>query len=136
MSNVATTTHLLESLKHEGLVLLPIERYRELTQRPDRLFPEIRALWNRLVSIPAVETVMARRAGNRCAIWTVADRLDDQIRETIYWQEWELMGQYPDLDFDFRLLERQGRPLETLVTVTDMNDFLASKRVIPPARDE
>jgi hypothetical protein len=124
MSNVVTTPHLLESLKREGLVLLPIKRYRELTHYPDTPFPEIRALWSRLVSIPAVETVMARRAGNRCAIWTVADRLDDQIRETIYWQEWELMGQYPDLDFDFRLLERQGRPLETLVTVTDMDVFM------------
>ena len=34
MNDTATVAHLLESLKHEELVLLPIERYRELVQSP------------------------------------------------------------------------------------------------------
>ena len=50
MSDVTTMTHLLESLRHEGLVLLPIERYRELTQHPGRAFPEVQALWERLAA--------------------------------------------------------------------------------------
>ena len=124
MSDVATVAHLLESLEHEGLVLLPIERYRELTRRPGGALSEVQALWERLVTIPAVEAVMARRTGNRYMVWTVADRPDERTRELVYWQEWALMEQYPDLDFDFHLLERQGQPLETLVTVTDMDVFM------------
>ncbi len=124
MNDVATVTHLLESLKHEGLVLLPIERYWELIQRPGGPFPEVQALWERLAAIPVIEAVMAQRAGNQYAIWTVANRVDEETREFMYWQEWALMEQYPDLDFDFHLLERQERPLETLVTVTDMDVFM------------
>ena len=68
--------------------------------------------------------MMARRTGNRYVVWTVADQPDERTRERIYWQEWALMEQYPGLDFDLHLLERQGRPLETLVTVTDMDIFM------------
>jgi len=124
MNDTATVTYLLESLKHEGLVLLPIERYQELVQHSDRALSEVQVFWERLATIPAVEAVMARRTGDRYAVWTVVDRIDDQTRETIYWQEWALMEQYPESDFDFHLLERRGRPLETLVTVTAMDFFI------------
>lgn len=124
MSDVATMTHLLESLKNKGLVLLPIETYRELSRRPGGPFPEVQTMWERLTATPAVEAVMARRAGNQYAIWTVVDRVDEQTREFIYWQEWALMEQYPDLNFDFHLLERHSRPLETLITITDIDLFM------------
>ena len=71
---------------------------------------------------------MARRTGDCYAVWTVVDRVDDQTREAIYWQEWALMEQYPESDFDFHLLERRGRSLETLVTVTSV-DFLMRREV-------
>ncbi len=67
---------------------------------------------------------MARREGNRHRLWTVVDRVDDATRDAIYWQEWALMERYPDVDFDFHILERRGRPLDTFLSLADMDVFL------------
>ena len=94
-------------------VLIGLTEY-EIAMRPAPTLSKAHAYWELLSGIIEVEAVMARCEGNRHRLWTVVDRVDDATRDAIYWQEWALMERYPDVDFDFHILERRGRPLDTL----------------------
>jgi prevent-host-death family protein len=84
--------------------------------------------FRQLVSeMQAMEAIIVTRIAGGYSIWTVADQLDEATREQLYGKEWELMQLYPDLNFDFHLLERQGRDLEEFVTLKHVDLYLQVK---------
>lgn len=106
-------------------VLVDYERYSQMAEGvEDAAVYTFRQL---VSEIQAVEAIIVTRMAGGYSIWTVADQLDEATRERLYDWEWELMQLYPDLSFDFHLLERQGRDLEEFVTLKHVDLYLQVK---------
>jgi prevent-host-death family protein len=106
-------------------VLVDYERYGQMAGRvEDTAVYTFRQL---VGEMQAVEAIIVTRIAGGYSIWTVADQLGEAARERLYDREWELMQLYPDLNFDFHLLERQGRDLEEFVTLKHVDLYLQVK---------
>lgn len=116
---------LLESLSNREVVLMPLDRYQELVKKAEGLAQEgyspIYAFRDMLADIPEVEAVLANHANGVHSIWTVINEPSAEVRAKIYEKEWQLMEQYPQFDFSFHILEREGETLENLVSLDDFN---------------
>jgi prevent-host-death family protein len=106
-------------------VLVDYERYSQIAEGiEDAAVYTFRQL---VSEMQAMEAIIVMRIAGGYSIWTVADQLDEATREQLYGREWELMQLYPDLNFDFHLLERQGRDLEEFVTLKHVDLYLQVK---------
>lgn len=129
MSITIEPSSLLESIGTKEIVLMPLSKYKELVARSEEAakregFQEIQIFKNMLTDIPVVEAIIANRLRKGFSIWTVTDQPSEEEVTAIYWKEWELMEHFPETDFDFHVVEREGKPLDELVTLNDVDLFL------------
>lgn len=68
-----------------------------------------------LSQIPEVEYVLLMKEESFLNIWTVIDKLDRTVRDQIYRIEFDIMGKFPELLFDFHVIARRGRPAQTVL---------------------
>jgi prevent-host-death family protein len=131
----SNATNYLEQVKEQPFVitqrgrpravLVDYERYGQMAGgREDAAVYTFRQL---VSEMRGMEAIIVTRIAGGYSIWTVADQLNEATRERLYNQEWELMQLYPDLNFDFHLLERQGRDLEEFVTLKYVDLYLQVK---------
>lgn len=62
--------------------------------------------------VPSVEQVRARFAGTYLHLITYASQSTESQRRQIYAAELDLARRYPDLQFEFDLLDRRGYPVQ------------------------
>lgn len=67
--------------------------------------------------IQAVERVHVIRDGITCTVFTVIDDDDEEAIDRIYNQERFVIHQFPGLHFDFNVIARRGRPLDTILSL-------------------
>lgn len=70
-----------------------------------------------VTGLPEAEAVLANYECNAMQIRTVVNELPSALESCIYVLEGELMDRFPDMGFDFHIIERQGRPLEEIVSL-------------------
>lgn len=68
-----------------------------------------------LSQIPEVEYVLLTKEETFLNVWTVIDKLDRSVRHQIYDIEFDIMGKFPELHFDFHAIARRGRPAQTML---------------------
>ncbi len=68
----------------------------------------VEAFVERIEAIPSVEQVRAKFAGTYLHIITYASQSTEEERYRIYDEELMLAQQWPDLQFEFDLLDRRG----------------------------
>jgi len=71
-----------------------------------------------LLELPLVESVYINQTGSTSRVWTIIDGDDDEVRDTIYKKEKDLINKLPECRFDFQVVARRGRPLDSLLTFT------------------
>jgi prevent-host-death family protein len=106
-------------------VLVDYERYSQIAEGVEDA--AVYTFHDLVSEMQDVEAMIVTRIAGGYSIWTVADQLDEATRERLYSREWELMQLYPDISFDFHLLERQGRDLEEFVTLKHVDLYLQVK---------
>jgi hypothetical protein len=102
---------------------------------PMAKWPEIKTIldpivyfYELLLPLEKVVALYANRHSDGFDVWVVADDTTVTDREQIYDQEWALMQQFPDLGFDFRLVDRaQSAPTE-MVNLDSVDIFLRFPR--------
>lgn len=67
--------------------------------------------------VSEVEAVLGTLDDGVFSLWSVTDKVSIEVEERIYEMEGKLMDMFPGEGFDFHLIERQGRPLEDIVTL-------------------
>lgn len=66
--------------------------------------------------VPAVESVLVSREAEGVLVWSVVSKASDEIRYRIYDRERLIMDLFPDLSFDFHIIDRGERPVEELIS--------------------
>ena len=74
-----------------------------------------------LEGIPTVEKLLARAQDWGLTIWIIVNNSTEDIRYQIYDKEWEFMQRFPGLGISFDLIDRDGRHLEQLITLQDVD---------------
>ncbi len=100
--------------------------HRTIASRPKAktAFDPIVYLYERLLPLEKVEALYADRQPDGFDIWIVVNNTAVADRERIYDQEWGLMQQFPNLGFDFRLIDRTQSALTDLVDLGDADLFM------------
>jgi hypothetical protein len=90
---------------------------KELAANPSYIWAcaEQKALWP-LTQVPEVEEIFAEQEGRVCSVMIVVPRHDEAVLEKIFAVELEVVDNSPDLEYDFTVISRDGRPLADLVT--------------------
>ena len=68
-----------------------------------------------LSEVPEVEYVLTNVEGKFFIVWTVIDKVDWRVMDSIYDIELAIMDKFPDMEFDFHLICRQGRDPKALL---------------------
>jgi hypothetical protein len=72
----------------------------------------------KLLSVPEVESVSIEQDGAMFHVWTVVDNPAEEIFDRIYDHEKQLIHELDcSLRFDFRVISRRGRTLNSLITI-------------------
>lgn len=74
-------------------------------------------LYERLTPLQTVEAIYADWHPDGFEVWLVANQTTVADRELIYDQEWALMQKFPQLGFDFRLIDRSQS--DTTISLDD-----------------
>ena len=69
-----------------------------------------------LSQVQEVDNIFVEQEGHVCSVTIVIPRRDATVLEKIFALELEVMDRAPDLEFDFTVISRDGRPLSELVT--------------------
>ena len=80
---------------------------------------ELGAFVERLRGIPAVETLRAQEIEQGFKTWVVVNNASEQARYAVYRAEWDLMRRFPDVVFDFHLVDREGEELDSMISFDD-----------------
>ena len=80
---------------------------------------ELRPFVERLREIRTVETLRAREIERGYKTWVVVNNASEQTRYAVYRAEWNLMRQFPDVAFDFHLVDREGEDLDSIIAFDD-----------------
>jgi hypothetical protein len=93
--------------------------------RQKRVFDPKVFIGHEMKLVPEVEHVFVSRedeAGKLLRITVVVDSRDPDVRAAIYKREQAIMDELENLDFDFHIIAREGRPLESLITDAGAGD--------------
>lgn len=97
---------------------MQVERRREQHLEGANVAREIANSFSELLTpLPQAEAVLVTPENGGFAVTTVVDDIDEQIANRIYALELNLAMLYADIGFDFRVFRRQGRDLQSLLTV-------------------
>lgn len=66
-----------------------------------------------------VERVVCQGEADELSIWTIVNRANESQRYAIYDRQWDLMQIFREQAIDFRLLDREDRPLHHLMEWND-----------------
>lgn len=66
--------------------------------------------------IPAVESVLVTLEGKGGVVYTVVSNASDDVRYRIYDRESAVMILFPDISFDFHVIDRGEYPLAELIS--------------------
>jgi hypothetical protein len=77
----------------------------------------IHSFANLMSQISEVEAILAMLDDGAFSLWSVTDEVSLKVEDHIYEMEGKLMDMFPGQGFDFHLIERQGRPLEEIVSL-------------------
>ena len=77
---------------------------------------EIQAFAKRLRTITGVESLSARRTKRGLETWVFVNNVPREILYAIYEIEWDLMGAFPGIPFDFHVIDRRDRESSSLAT--------------------
>ncbi len=69
---------------------------------------------NNLSQISEVEYIILYKKDNYYEIWTVINKLDREVRERIYDVEYDLLGHFRDIRFDFHVTCRDDRNINEI----------------------
>ena len=72
-----------------------------------------------------IEQIYWAFEGSVLRIWTIIDNPDDVVEEPIYEAQLRFMDKFPDVDCDFTVIYRLGKPLE------EISPELANRVFIP-----
>jgi len=72
------------------------------------------SLARELSLVPEVEAIFSTRHGSVLYVWTVVNNFDPTVRAAIYEREKALIDAFGGFDFDFDIIARRGRDIETL----------------------
>jgi hypothetical protein len=78
-----------------------------------------------LTLVPEVENVFVSEEDNEgkvLRVTVVVDARDPDVRAAIYKREQAIMDELKNLDFDFHIIAREGRPLDVLITDAGAGD--------------
>jgi hypothetical protein len=79
------------------------------------LAPVFMAKW--LLAVPEVESVHVLRDHDTFRVWTVIDSDEDPAYDAIYAKEKKIINEMKPFLFDFHVLARRGRQLESFITL-------------------
>jgi hypothetical protein len=74
------------------------------------------ALSEDLASIPPVRHVLTERADGMLSVWIAVDDPTPEVRKTIYGRELHLLEEFPEIEFDFKLIYSLGRNAAEIAT--------------------
>ncbi len=77
---------------------------------------EIQAFGKRLRTIGGVESLSARRTKGGFETWVFVNNAPRETLYAIYEIEWDLMGTFPGIPFDFHVIDRRDRESSSLGT--------------------
>ncbi|MGH9691585.1 MAG: hypothetical protein ACRD4C_10970, partial [Candidatus Acidiferrales bacterium] len=99
-------------------IMLEVRPTRSLVIPSKPIFGVETCIRLELSLVPEVETIFVERAGEGdYKIISVVNQRDAAVRERVYAREFEIMGAYPNMKFDFHVLARMNRRLEDVITM-------------------
>lgn len=105
-----------------GKVTLCFNQLAEMEVRPESsigetyLAEEISVFAGLLYPVRGVEQLKAVRTDTGFATWVVLNNASREIEYSIFDAEMELMTRFPDVIFDFHIVDRRGRQLSSVAT--------------------
>ena len=85
------------------------------------------ALANDLALVKEVRDVSIERADNNFLVWIALDNPIREVRERVFRKELELIEGFPEIDFDFNVIQAKGR---------DPYQFASGAKVIYSREDD
>lgn len=116
---VASKIGLKTLLSHrvaESLGLSAMARLLALTRAHPDCPLLVLSFANGILPLGLVERVICEKLDNRLRVWSIVNNSSEAQRYAIYDKQWETMQEYPGSIVDFRILDRQDRPLSELIT--------------------
>lgn len=72
-----------------------------------------------ITELPNIEKIILVEPRQYCEIWIVVNNVDEATRYRIYELELEMYKRFPEVTFDWHLLDRNDRSLEDLITFNE-----------------
>ena len=72
---------------------------------------------HKILSVPDVESVYIQKIDDTFHVWTIVDAPDDSVLHASFASEKELIRRVQASGFDFNVIERRGRRLESIITL-------------------
>ena len=69
-----------------------------------------------IAEVSGVEYIYCRREGQINYVWAVINELDPEVRRKIYKQETVIIDLLPDEVFDFHVIARMNKPVESMIS--------------------
>jgi len=95
-----------------------------LSERRERPWEAVCTLGEALQAIERVEAILANREAEGLSISVIVNNAATEDCYEVYEREWQLMQRYPELAFDFHLIDGHDRPLSEVVSIEFSDHYL------------
>jgi hypothetical protein len=73
---------------------------------------------NRILAVPGTEYVYVKPGDGVVQVWTVVDSPEESVFDAIYDREKALIDELRPLNFDFHVIAREGKSINSIITLS------------------